>query len=172
MAMEQPMYATPVAVAMPDAEKDHRHIKEIAFVDGDGNPIDITGGGELADGSVGMHKLAPNAVTTDKIASGSITPDKLASYSGDDHGAIPQVKAEGGGWDFIMPSSVGLNLLRAATTDDARTNVGVTTVTISAEAVTAIKNKSQVKALTTLATDADIAATVQKVNQIIAALQA
>lgn len=167
------MYATPVAVAMPDAEKDHRHVKEIAFVDGDGNPIDITAGGAPGAGSVTTDKLADDAVTNDKVADGAVTPAKLGGYSAaDDHGAIPQVKSDGTGWDFIMPSSIGKNLLRAATTDDARTNVGVTTVTISAEAVTAVKNKSQVKALTTLATDADIAATVQKVNQIIAALQA
>lgn len=161
-ADEQPMFARPVTEPMPDSDRTHRHIKEICFLDADDNPVDITAAKAPAAGSVNNAALADNAVT----------PAKVSGYTSDKHGAFPRVKADGSGFDFIMPSSIGNNLLTAASTTVARTNVGVPTATVQSEAVAAVKAKSQIAALKTLATDADVATTVQTVNQIIAALQA
>lgn len=150
-ANEQPMYATPVAIAIPDGERNTRHVKEIAFIDSTGNPIDITAGN------------AP--------AAGTITPQALTGYE-TNHNAIVRVSDDGSAFDFIMPSSIGTNLLTANTTEVARNTVGVSTDQITTEARNAIKTKPQIAAVASLATNAELAVAVQKINEIIAALKA
>lgn len=151
MAMEQPMYATPVAVALPATEKDHRHVKEIAFVDGKGAPIDITGG------------QAP--------AAGTVTPAAIKGYKAN-HNSIPRVSDDGTEFYFVMPSSIGNTLLTAGTTTVARNAIGVGTDAIKAEALAAMKGKTNITAIANLAANAELATVVQKVNEIIAALKA
>ncbi|PLS29929.1 hypothetical protein Uis1B_2232 [Bifidobacterium margollesii] len=60
---------------------------ETQFLDQDGNPIDITGGG-----------------TGSTPAAGSVTPATLSGYdAATGHGKVPQVKADGSGFDFVAP---------------------------------------------------------------------
>lgn len=194
MAMEQPEYAKLTAQGVPDGDKGHRHIKEIAFVDDNGNPVEIATGSALADGSVTPAKLASYDAGTahGKVvkvksdgsgfdfaddatapAAASLTPAQLKGYvATTDKGSIIKVSADGASFDPTMPSAVGNAVLVANTTAAARTAIGVPTDTVTTEALAALKGKAEIKALTVLATNADAATVLAKVNQIIAALQA
>lgn len=73
-----------------------QNVTRMAAFDAQGNPIDVGGGTSQpaapADGSV----------TAAKIAAGAVTPAKLAAYDGNTgHGKVPQVKADGTGFDFV-----------------------------------------------------------------------
>lgn len=151
MAFDQPEYATPVAVAMPEGDKGHRAIKQIAFLDSDGNPIDITAG------------TAP--------AAGTITPNALKGFNANtDKGALVKINPAGDGFTLDMPSSIGNVLINAANTATARNAVGLSTTQVATEAKAAVKAK--VTSVQTLATDAALNVAVQKINELIASLQA
>lgn len=58
---------------------------EAVFVDADGNPVDITGGG-----------------TASGVADGAVMPKTLSGYDADTgHGKLVKVKADGSGFDFV-----------------------------------------------------------------------
>ena len=137
-------------------------VKDIVFLDKSGNPVAFA----TADSALQVDKTKKNVVIsldnhgataylpvgdTGKAVLASangITPGNLASYAAaTDNGKTIAVKADGSGFDFT----------------DAYTD---------AKAVAAVKAKSQIAALTTLATAAELATTVAKVNEIIAALKA
>lgn len=137
-------------------------VKDIVFLDKNGNPVAFA----TADSALQVDKTKKNVVisldnkgataylpvgNTGKAVLASangITPGNLASYAAaTDNGKTIAVKADGSGFDFT----------------DAYTD---------AKAVAAVKAKSQIAALTALATDATLPDTVQKVNAIIAALKA
>lgn len=137
-------------------------VKDIVFLDKNGNPVAFA----TADSALQVDKTKKNVVIsldnkgataylpvgdTGKAvlaAVNGIMPGNLASYAAaTDKGKTIAVKADGSGFDF----------------KDAYTD---------AKAVAAVKAKSQIAALTALATDADLATTVGKVNAIITALKA
>lgn len=157
------MYAHWVSKAKP--ADNTQPIKDIVFLDEDGQPVALA----TLDTTLQVDKTQRNVVislddasnpaylpvgNTGKAvlaAANGITPGNLASYdSSTDHGKVLQVKADGTGFDFVD--------MTAAYTDAA--------------AVNAVKNKANIKALANLATDADLPTTVQKVNEVIAALKA
>ncbi|MBW3093109.1 hypothetical protein KIH79_09285 [Bifidobacterium sp. 82T10] len=66
----------------------HQAVIETQFLDADGNPVDLGGGSAVP-------------------ANGSLTPAMLAGYdAGTGHGRIPQVKADGSGFDLIDPATL------------------------------------------------------------------
>lgn len=81
----------------------------VTIVDADGNPVELGGGSTPA-------APADGSVTAAKIASGAVTPAKLASYDGNTgHGKVPQVKADGTGFDFVaLPAAPGAATAAAA----------------------------------------------------------
>jgi hypothetical protein len=137
-------------------------VKDIVFLDKNGNPVAFA----TADNALQVDKTKKNVVisldnkgitaylpvgNTGKAilaAANGITPGNLASYTAaTSNGKTIAVKADGSGFDFT----------------DAYTDT---------KAVAAVKAKSQIAALTPLATDTDLATTVGKVNEVIAALKA
>lgn len=137
-------------------------VKDIVFLDKNGNPVAFA----TADSALQVDKTKKNVVIsldskgstaylpvgntgkTVLAAANGITPGDLASYAAaTSNGKTIAVKTDGSGFDFT----------------DAYTD---------AKAVAAVKAKSQIAALTTLEADANIAATVAKVNDVIAALKA
>lgn len=162
--MSEPNKATMLArlVDVKPSGSEGNIVKDIVFLDEDGNPVAFA----TADSALKVDKTKKNVVisldnngstaylpvgNTGKAvlaAANGITPDKLASYAAaTGNGKTIAVKADGSGFDFT----------------DAYTD---------AKAVAAVKAKSQIAALTALASAAELAATVQKVNEIIAALKA
>lgn len=162
--MSEPNKATMLArlVDVKPSGSEGNIVKDIVFLDKAGNPVDFA----TADSALQVDKTKKNVVISldDKgttaylpvgntgkavlAAANGITPDNLASYAAaTGNGKTIAVKADGSGFDF----------------KDAYTD---------AKAVAAVKAKSQIAVLTALAPDAELAATVQKVNGIIAALKA
>ena len=162
--MSEPNKATMLArmVDVKPSGSEGNIVKDIVFLDKNGKPVAFA----TADSALQVDKTKKNVVisldnkgstaylpvgNTGKAvlaAANGITPDNLASYdAATDKGKTIVVKADGSGFDFT-----------AAYTDE--------------KAVAAVKAKSQIAALTVLATGAELAATVQKVNEIIAALKA
>lgn len=162
--MSEPDKATMLAhlVDVKPSGSEGNIVKNIVFLDGHGNPVAFA----TADSALQVDKTKKNVVIsldgkgntaylpvgdTGKAVLASangITPGNLASYAAaTGNGKTIAVKADGSGFDFT----------------DAYTD---------AKAVAAVKAKSQIAALTALATDADLATIVQKVNAVIAALKA
>lgn len=162
--MSEPNKATLLArlVDVKPSGSEGNIVKDIVFLDNNGNPVAFA----TADSALQVDKTKKNVVISldDKgataylpvgntgkavlAAANGITPGNLASYAAaTSNGKTIAVKADGSGFDFA----------------DAYTD---------AKAVAAVKAKSQITALTALATTADIATTVAKVNEIIAALKA
>lgn len=161
--MSEPNKATMLAhlVDVKPSGSEGNIVKDIVFLDKNGKPVAFA----TADSTIQVDKTKKNVVIsldnkggtaylpvgdTGKAvlaAANGITPGNLASYdAATDKGKTIAVKADGTGFDFT-----------AAYTD--------------AKAVAAVKAKSQIAALTVLAASAELAATVQKVNEIIAALK-
>ena len=129
-----------------------------------------------ADGSPRVIKrmayVDAKGAASSGIADHSITPNMLAGMKGDNvANSFPRVSDDGTEFDVVLPSAIGSVVLTANTEQIARNAIGVGTTQIASEAVSAVKNKATVKALTTLATNATLADAVQKINAIIAALQ-
>lgn len=162
--MSEPNKATMLArlVDVKPSGSEGNIVKDIVFLDKNGDPVAFA----TADSALQVDKTKKNVVIsldnngstaylpvsdTGKAVLASadgITPDNLASYAAATaNGKTIAVKADGSGFDFT----------------DAYTDT---------KAVAAVKAKPKIVALTTLATDAQLAATVQKVNDIIAALKA
>lgn len=162
--MSEPNKATMLAhlVDVKPSGSEGNIVKDIVFLDKNGNPVAFA----TADNTLQVDKTKKNVVisldnkaataylpvgNTGKAVLASdngITPGSLASYaSATSNGKTIAVKADGSGFDF----------------KDAYTD---------AKAVAAVKAKSQIAALTALATAADLATTVAKVNDVIAALKA
>lgn len=162
--MSEPNKATLLAhmVDVKPSGSEGNIVKDIVFLDKDGSPVAFV----TADSALQVDKTKKNVVisldnkgstaylpvgNTGKAilaAANGITPGNLASYTeSTGNGKTVAVKADGSGFDFT----------------DAYTD---------AKAVAAVKAKSQIAALTALATSADLATTVQKVNEVIAALKA
>lgn len=162
--MSEPNKATMLArlVDVKPSGSEGNIVKDIVFLDKNGDPVAFA----TADSALQVDKTKKNVVisldnkgNTDYLPVGNtgkavlasangITPGNLASYAADtDKGKTIAVKADGSGFDFT----------------DAYTD---------AKAVAAVKAKSQIAALTALATAAELADTVKKVNEIIAALKA
>lgn len=162
--MSEPNKATMLAhlVDVKPSGSEGNIVKDIVFLDKNGNPVAFA----TTDSALHVDKTKKNVVisldnkgataylpigNTGKAVLASangITPGNLASYAAaTDNGKTIAVKADGSGFDFT----------------DAYTD---------AKAVAAVKAKSQIAALTNLATAAELEATVQKVNEIIAALKA
>lgn len=137
-------------------------VKDIVFLDENGDPVAFA----TADSAFQVDKTKKNVVigldnkgaaaylpvgNTGKAvlaAANGITPGNLASYAAaTGNGKTIAVKTDGSGFDFT----------------DAYTD---------AKAVAAVKAKSQIAALTALATTADLATIIGKVNEVIAALKA
>ncbi len=137
-------------------------VKDIVFLDKNGDTVAFA----TADSALQVDKTKKNVVisldnkgataylpvgNTGKAvlaAANGITPGNLASYvAATGNGKTIAVNADGSGFAF----------------KDAYTNE---------KAVAAVKAKSQIAALTALETTADLAATVAKVNEVIAALKA
>ena len=162
--MSEPNKATLLAhmVDVNPSGSEGNIVKDIVFLDKNDTPVVFA----TADSALQVDKTKKNVVisldnkgdtaylpvgNTGKAvlsAANGITPGNLASYTANtDNGKTIAVKADGSGFDFT----------------DAYTD---------ARAVAAVKAKSQIAALTALTTDADLATTVGKVNEIIAALNA
>lgn len=162
--MSEPNKATLLAhlVDVKPSGSEGNIVKDIVFLDKKGNPVALL----TADSALQVDKTKKNVVISldDKgataylpvgntgkavlAAANGITPGNLASYaSATANGKTIAVKADGTGFDFT----------------DTYTD---------AKAVAAVKAKSQIAALTVLETSAELAATVAKVNEIIAALKA
>nr|UVY26214.1 MAG: hypothetical protein [Bacteriophage sp.] len=162
--MSEPNKATMLArlVDVKPSGSEGNIVKDIVFLDKNGNPVAFA----TADSALQVDKTKKNMVisldnkgataylpvgNTGKAVLASangITPGNLASYAAPtDNGKTIAVKADGSGFDFT----------------DAYTD---------AKAVAAVKAKSQIAALTALATAAELATVVAKVNEIIAALKA
>lgn len=162
--MSEPNKATMLArlVDVKPSGSEGNIVKDIVFLDKNGNPVAFA----TADSALQVDKTKKNVVisldnkgataylpvgNTGKAvlaAANGITPGNLASYAAaTSNGKTVAVKNDGSGFDFT----------------DAYTD---------AKAVAAVKAKSQIAALTDLATDADLTTTVAKVNAIIAALKA
>lgn len=162
--MSEPNKATLLAhmVDVKPSGSEGNIVKDIVFLDKNGDPVAFA----TADGALQVDRTKKNVVisldnkgdaaylpvgNTGKAvlaAANGITPGSLASYTAStDNGKTIAVKADGSGFDFT----------------DAYTD---------AKAVAAVKAKSQIAKLTALASSADLATTVQKVNDVIAALKA
>lgn len=162
--MSEPNKATMLArlVDVKPSGSEGNIVKDIVFLDKNGTPVAFA----TADSTLQVNKTKKNVVisldnkgntaylpvgSTGKAvlaAENGITPGNLASYAAaTGNGKTIAVKADGSGFDFT----------------DAYTD---------AKAVAAVKAKSQITALTALAPAAELATTVQKVNEIIAALKA
>nr|DAE68827.1 MAG TPA: hypothetical protein [Caudoviricetes sp.] len=162
--MSEPNKATMLAhlVDVKPSGSEGNIVKDIVFLDKNGDPVAFA----TADSALQVDKTKKNMVisldnkgataylpvgNTGKAvlaAANGITPGNLASYAAaTSNGKTIAVKADGTGFDFT----------------DTYTD---------AKAVAAVKAKSQIAALTALATDADLATTVAKVNEVIAALKA
>ena len=162
--MSEPNKATMLAhlVDVKPSGSEGNIVKDIVFLDKNGAPVAFA----TADSALQVDKTKRNVVISldDKgdaaylpvgntgkavlAAANGITPGNLASYAAaTSNGKTIAVKNDGSGFDFT----------------DAYTN---------AKAVAAVKAKSQIAALTALAANAELATTVQKVNEIIAALKA
>lgn len=162
--MSEPNKATLLAhmVDVKPSGSEGNIVKDIVFLDKNGNPVAFA----TADSALQVDKTKKNMVisldnkgataylpvgNTGKAvlaASNGITPGNLASYAAaTSNGKTIAVKADGSGFDFT----------------DAYTD---------AKAVAAVKAKSQIAALTSLENAAELATTVSKVNEIIAALKA
>ena len=162
--MSEPNKATMLAhlVDVKPSGSEGNIVKDIVFLDKNGKPVAFA----TADSALQVDKTEKNVVIsldakgstaylpvgdTGKAvlsAANGITPGNLASYeAATGNGKTIAVKSDGSGFDFT----------------DAYTD---------AKAVAAVKAKSQIAALTDLATSANLADTVQKVNEIIAALKA
>lgn len=162
--MSEPNKATMLArqVDVKPSGSEGNIVKDIVFLDENGNPVTFA----TADSTIQVDKTKKNVVisldnkadiaylpvgNTGKAvlaAANGITPGNLASYAAaTSKGKTIAVKADGSGFDFT----------------DAYTD---------AKAVAAVKAKSQIAALTALETSADLATTVQKVNDVITALKA
>lgn len=161
--MSEPNKATLLArlVNVKPSGSEGNIVKDIVFLDKNGNPVAFA----TADSALQVDKTKKNMVisldnngataylpvtTTGKAvlaATNGITPGNLASYAAPtDNGKTIAVNADGSGFEFT----------------DAYTN---------ANAVDAVRTKSEIAKLTTLETN-ELPAVVQKVNNIIAALQA
>lgn len=162
--MSEPNKATMLAhlVNVKPSGSEGNIVKDIVFLDKNGKPVAFA----TADSALQVDKTKKNVVisldnnggaaylpvgNTGKAvlaAANGITPGNLASYSvTTSNGKTVAVKTDGSGFDFT----------------DAYTD---------AKAVAAVKAKSQIAALTALETSANLETTVQKVNEIIAALKA
>lgn len=162
--MSEPNKATMLAhlVDVKPSGSEGNIVKDIVFLDKNGKPVAIA----TADSALQVDKTKKNVVisldaggntaylpvgNTGKAVLASangITPGNLASYAAaTSNGKTIAVKADGSGFDFT----------------DAYTD---------AKAVSAVKAKSQIAALTNLDSNADLTATVKKVNDVIAALKA
>lgn len=162
--MSEPNKATMLAhlVEVKPSGSEENIVKDIVFLDKNGKPVAFA----TADSALQVDKTKKNVVisldnngstaylpvgNTGKAvlaAANGITPGNLASYAAATaNGKTIAVKADGSGFDFT----------------DAYTD---------AKAVAAVKAKSQIAALTNLASTAELADTVAKVNEIIAALKA
>ena len=162
--MSEPNKATMLArlVDVKPSGSEGNIIKDIVFLDKNGNPVAFA----TTDSALQVDKTKKNVVisldnkgataylpvgNTGKAVLASangVTPGNLASYAAaTDNGKTIAVNADGSGFDFT----------------DAYTD---------AKAVAAVKAKSQIAALTALETTAELATTVSKVNEIIAALKA
>ena len=162
--MSEPNKATMLArlVDVKPSSSEGNIVKDIVFLDENSNPVAFA----TADSALQVDKTKKNVVISldnngntaylpvgnagkAVLASANgITPGNLASYAAaTDNGKTIAVKADGSGFDFT----------------DAYTD---------AKAVAAVKAKSQITALTTLADAAELATVVAKVNEIIAALKA
>lgn len=162
--MSEPNKATMLAhmVDVKPSGSEGNIVKDIVFLDKNGKPVAFA----TADNALQVDKTKKNVVisldnngstaylqvgNTGKAvlaAANGITPGNLASYAAATaNGKTIAVKADGSGFDFT----------------DAYTD---------AKAVAAVKAKSQIAALTDLAAAAELADTVAKVNEIIAALKA
>lgn len=162
--MSEPNKATMLArlVDVKPSGSEGNIVKDIVFLDKKGNPVAFA----TTDSALQVDKTKKNVVisldnkgataylpvgNTGKAVLASangITPGNLAAYAAaTDNGKTIAVKADGSGFDFT----------------DAYTD---------AKAVAAVKAKSQITALTALETTAELATTVSKVNEIIAALKA
>ena len=162
--MSEPNKATMLAhmVDVKPSGSEGNIVKDIVFIDKNGKPVAFA----TADNALQVDKTKKNVViildnngstaylpvgNTGKAVLASkngITPGNLASYAAATaNGKTIAVKADGSGFDFT----------------DAYTD---------AKAVAAVKAKSQIAALTDLATAAELADIVAKVNEIIAALKA
>lgn len=162
--MSEPNKATMLAhlVNVKPSGSEGNIVKDIVFLDKNGKPVAFA----TADSALQVDKNKKNVVisldnngntaylpvgNTGKAvlaAANGITPGNLASYAANtSNGKTVAVKTDGSGFDFT----------------DAYTDE---------KAVAAVKAKSQIVALTPLATTADLATTVAKVNAVIAALKA
>lgn len=162
--MSEPNKATLLArmVDVKPSGSEGNIVKDIVFLDKNGNPVAFA----TADSALQVDKTEKNVVISlnDKggtaylpvsntgkavlAAANGITPGNLAYYDASTaNGKTIAVKNDGTGFDFT----------------DAYTDK---------KAVAAVKAKSQIAKLTALETSADLATTVQKVNDIIAALKA
>lgn len=162
--MSEPNKATMLArlVDVKPSGSERNIVKDIVFLDKNGKPVAFA----TADSALQVDKTKKNVVigldnngntvylpvgNTGKAVlatANGITPGNLASYAAaTSNGKTIAVKDDGSGFDFT----------------DAYTD---------AKAVAAVKAKSQVAALSALATAAGLADIVQKVNEIIAALKA
>lgn len=162
--MSEPNKATMLArlVDAKPSGSEGNIVKDIVFLDKNGDPVAFA----TADSALQVDKTKKNVVisldnkgntaylpvgNTGKdvlAAANGITPGNLASYAAaTSNGKTIAVKADGSGFDFT----------------DAYTDK---------KAVAAVKAKSQIAALTALVPAAELADTVQKVNEIIAALKA
>ena len=162
--MSEPNKATMLAhlVGVKPSGSEGNIVKDIVFLDEHGNPVAFA----TADSALQVDKTKKNMVIsldnngataylpvsdTGKAvlaAANGITPGNLAAYAAaTSNGKTIAVKTDGSGFDF----------------KDAYTD---------AKAVDAVKNKPKIAALTTLASNADLATTVTKVNEIITALKA
>lgn len=162
--MSEPNKATMLAhlVNVKPSGSEGNIVKDIVFLDKNGKPVAFA----TADSTLQVDKKNKNVVisldnngstaylpvgNTGKAvlaAANGITPGNLASYAANtSNGKTVAVKTDGSGFAFT----------------DAYTD---------AKAVAAVKAKSQIAALTALDTDADLATTVAKVNEVITALKA
>lgn len=162
--MSEPNKATLLAhlVNVKPSGSEGNIVKDIVFLDKNGKPVAFA----TADSALQVDKTKKNVVisldnngstaylpvgNTGKAvlaAANGITPGNLASYDATtSNGKTVAVKTDGSGFDFT----------------DAYTD---------AKAVAAVKAKSQIAALTALETNAELATTVAKVNEVITALKA
>lgn len=162
--MSEPNKATLLAhlVNVKPSGSEGNIVKDIVFLDKNGKPVAFA----TADSALQVDKTKKNVVisldnngstaylpvgNTGKAvlaAANGITPGNLASYDATtSNGKTVAVKTDGSCFDFT----------------DAYTD---------AKAVAAVKAKSQIAALTALETNAELATTVAKVNEVITALKA
>lgn len=162
--MSEPNKATLLAhlVNVKPSGSEGNIVKDIVFLDKNGKPVAFA----TADSALQVDKTNKNVVisldnngstaylpvgNTGKAvlaAANGITPGNLASYAANtSNGKTVAVKTDGSGFDFT----------------DAYTDE---------KAVAAVKAKSHIANLTALDAAADLAATVAKVNAVIAALKA